>query len=261
MIAVQHAGKAAGLALYEDFHLNPNSFTFILISYGRAVFWMDHQKKIVKKGDVLLLPPAVNGYSKSIPTVLHEKYTVSFKVSDSLAAKLSILQETSCIHRKIKSYELVLKRLNDLITQWQERESYYDTLCQAILLEILVIVNREWDRKADSPETIRQINLMKNYIRSHYRNKITKETLAATIGKSPNYTATLFRRMTGQTISEYVHEVRINQALYLLKESQLTVKEIAEVLGYNDVTYFHKIFKRITGKTPAAFSKERARIL
>ncbi|MGO4371343.1 helix-turn-helix domain-containing protein, partial [Paenibacillus sp. MCAF20] len=74
---------------------------------------------------------------------------------------------------------------------------------------------------------------------------------------TPNYAATLFSKMTGQTISEYVHSVRIRTAIYMLNESLLTVSEVAAYLGYNDVSYFHKLFKKTTGSTPAQFAHNR----
>jgi len=59
--------------------------------------------------------------------------------------------------------------------------------------------------------------------------------------------------VTGQTISEYVHSIRIKTAIGLLQESELTLEEISEFLGYSDVSYFHKVFRRMTGKKPSEY--------
>src|SRR5690606_29919049 len=91
----------------------------------------------------------------------------------------------------------------------------------------------------------------------HYRTKITKDHLGDVIRKSPNYAATLFSSVTGQTISEYTHSLRIKTAMFMIKESRLTIGEISMFLGYSDVSFFNKIFKRITGKIPSEYLAER----
>lgn len=98
---------------------------------------------------------------------------------------------------------------------------------------------------------------MKRYIERHYRERVTKEELGDEINKTPNYAAALFKSMTNQTISQYVHDQRMKRAVYLLTESQLSIQEIAEFLGYRDLSYFYRIFKRITGSPPSDLLHER----
>jgi AraC-type DNA-binding domain-containing proteins len=67
----------------------------------------------------------------------------------------------------------------------------------------------------------------------------------------------LFKKITGRTISEYVHAVRVKTALYMLEESRLTVAELAEFLGYSDVSYFSRVFKQTTGVSPSEFIQQK----
>ena len=101
---------------------------------------------------------------------------------------------------------------------------------------------------------------MKSYIERHYREKITKEELGDVIGKTP-ITRGTFKSVTGQTISQYVHAQRIKRAVYLLTESRLTVQEIAVFLGYQDLSYFYRIYKRVTGTAPSDLLHERPRTI
>jgi AraC family transcriptional regulator of arabinose operon len=99
--------------------------------------------------------------------------------------------------------------------------------------------------------------MMKAHIQNRYREKITKDDLGNAAGISPSYAAALFKEVTGQTIGEYTHAVRIKTALYLLRHSRLSIADIAESLGYCDASFFHRTFKRLTGLSPSQVMQER----
>jgi AraC family transcriptional activator of pobA len=136
-------------------------------------------------------------------------------------------------------------------SQWIEKKPYYEVMGQAVLLEILTYWNRELAEKPRSSVKDRHTQAMKNYIQNHYREKVTKDDLGWAIKKSPNYAAALFSSITGLTISEFIHRIRVKNAVYMLHHSQMNVGEIAEFLGYSDTSYFHKVFKRLHGSSPS----------
>lgn len=256
MLELIHIRRDQGMDWYEENVGTGQIFTVTLITYGKVVYWIDDEKVIAEKGELLLLPGTVRYYGKTIPTVFHEKYAATFTVAAN-EAKLPILKNGSWHKQKIGRYELILDLLKTAYTEWQEELPYADVGGQAKITELLVQWSRELAEGSASPDTMSNVERMKSYIAEHYRDKITKEQLGDCIRVTPNYAATMFRRVTGQTISEYVHAVRIRTAIYMLNESLLTVSEVAAYLGYNDVSYFHKLFKRITGSTPAQLAHSR----
>lgn len=82
---------------------------------------------------------------------------------------------------------------------------------------------------------------------------LTLHSLAQNQNVSPGYLATVFKRETGKTVSEYIRERRVKHASYLLATTHLQVQTIALHCGIVDVQYFSKIFKRQTGKTPKEY--------
>jgi len=78
-------------------------------------------------------------------------------------------------------------------------------------------------------------------------------TLAAGIKVSPGYLATLFKKETGMTVSEYIRRKRIAYATHLLVTTQMQIQAVALKCGIVDVQYFSKIFKKETGKTPKEY--------
>ncbi|MGO4110999.1 helix-turn-helix domain-containing protein [Paenibacillus sp. YAF4_2] len=254
MLRLTQVRQDRGSEWFEDNNRPEGACTLVLVSYGKAVYWIDHEKVILEKGDFLYIPASQSYYGKCVPTVFHEKYVIEFTVTDS---PLPILQSSYYMKSRIGAYELILERIKTMHNEWTEKHLYADILGLAILYECLALWNRELDEGPATPAAHQQVERMKNYIMNYYPQKISKEELGEHIHKSPNYAATLFRRVTGQTISEYVHKARVKKAIYLLIDSTLTVGEIAESVGYRDLSYFQRIFKRETGKTPTAYMKDR----
>ena len=87
---------------------------------------------------------------------------------------------------------------------------------------------------------------------------LTIDNICEQIAYSKAYLFRIFKAKTGKTIMAYFTELKIKQAKQLLRENELSVKEIAEKLGFSTPDYFTKTFKRVTGFTPLAYKKRSA---
>ena len=85
------------------------------------------------------------------------------------------------------------------------------------------------------------------------REKLTLDDLAGITGGSPEYAGRLFKKMTGITFSDYLTRCRIGLACVQLKNSAVSISEIAADLGYYDLAYFDKSFKKILGISPRTY--------
>lgn len=101
----------------------------------------------------------------------------------------------------------------------------------------------------------RIVNDVKKYIQKNYADDITLLQLSELVHLNKNYLGNLFRKETGQSINEYIIEIRMAEAKELLLHTQLTAKTVAEKVGYEDERYFYKIFKKTTGYTARDFVK------
>ncbi|MCC3371734.1 AraC family transcriptional regulator [Cohnella sp. REN36] len=230
--------------------------TLVAVTYGRLVYWIGERKIILEKGDFLYLPPHTAYYAKSIPSVFHEKYVVTFALSED-ARRIPLFGDAEPAHARQGMYEWMIERLRTMQEEWSEQTPFAALRAEAILCELAVLWSRDRLREPAAPSSTRMAERMKDYVASHYRERVTKDELGACIGRTPNHAAALFKRVTGQTISAYVHAARIKTAVYLLSDSLLTVAEIAEYLGYRDVSYFQRIFKRTTGRTPTDYMSRK----
>ena len=103
------------------------------------------------------------------------------------------------------------------------------------------------------------IKKAQQYIEAHYHKSITLNDVARLIGLSPCYFSRTFSQLTGSTFQVYLTRVRIGEAKRLLTNYKFGLQEIATQVGYEDVSYFIRVFKRIVGFTPRQYAKVIAR--
>lgn len=257
MPKVEDVHQDNGAEWYEQAETGRDCYLLTLATYGKCIYWVDGERHIMERGDVLLIPANTPYYGKSVPTLTHTKTVVGFSVSEEDAGALPLLRHERPYKRRLGRYESVHDRIRVLREQWQDRPSYYELMAQSILTELLIDISREFDRGLIQSEKQRHVEHMKRHVERHYREKITKEVLAEVIDRTPNYAASLFKEVTGRTISECVHRQRMKRAVYMLEESTLNAAEVADFLGYKDVSYFYRVFKKIVGDSPSALLKDR----
>ncbi len=91
------------------------------------------------------------------------------------------------------------------------------------------------------------------HILSFYNKPINKEELAAQFSTHPSHLSRKFKEETKMTLTAFQQTLRINQAKHLLKTENLSVEEIAWTIGYDDASYFARVFKKETGRTPSQY--------
>lgn len=99
------------------------------------------------------------------------------------------------------------------------------------------------------------VEQIQNYVRQHYVDGFTSVQIQEACGLSYKYAGTLFKEVTGQTIKEYQCTLRLRKAEQLLKETNKSIAEIAQLTGFSDVFYFSKIFHRKKGCPPGEYRK------
>lgn len=94
-----------------------------------------------------------------------------------------------------------------------------------------------------------------NYMRENFPQPLTLESVAKQVFLSPFYLSHLFSDELGITFIEYLTRIRIEQAKSLLGDKSLSVQSVANKVGYDDASYFSKVFKKSTGLTPNSYRK------
>lgn len=105
-------------------------------------------------------------------------------------------------------------------------------------------------RSGSSNAAIRKI---KAIIASRYMESLTVGRIAEQVFLSPNYISLIFKKETGESVTEYLTKVRMEAAKKLLKDEDLKIVDISEMVGYENATYFSTVFKKYTGLHPQKY--------
>lgn len=103
-----------------------------------------------------------------------------------------------------------------------------------------------------------RISNILSYIDTHFTEGITLEQLAKETSMSRTYLCKCFKEITGQTLFTYLEQVRVQYACYLLQTSDLPIAVVAVEAGFDNVSYFNRVFKRCCGCTPGQYRKGKS---
>lgn len=132
---------------------------------------------------------------------------------------------------------------------------YAETMTNALMMHMLQSYCAE---KLTLPTYVGGLSKLKlqrviDYIHAHLNRDLSLKELAAIVQISPHYFAQLFKQSTRTSPHQYVIHCRIERAKKLLFQKELTIAEVAKVVGFVDQSHFHRHFKRLIGMTPKAF--------
>ncbi|UKS28784.1 response regulator [Paenibacillus sp. HWE-109] len=100
-----------------------------------------------------------------------------------------------------------------------------------------------------------QITQVLAYIRQNFEKDITVKMLAKIVVLDDTYLSNLFKKETGVNLISFIHQYRIERSLALLRETTVSIEEIARQVGFMDINYFVRIFKRYKGIAPGHYRK------
>ncbi|MBA4493829.1 helix-turn-helix domain-containing protein [Paenactinomyces guangxiensis] len=164
------------------------------------------------------------------------------------------------IHENIQWMENVLKSIQMIIQQFQRKEPVFELTIKAHLLMLVseIIKNTRSEDKPKNPHDSVKINRIKQvlqYIEQHYSEKISIRELARIIQMSEGHFSRFFKSVVRMTPVEYMNTLRINRAAKLLRETDRRIIDISMDVGFDNPSYFIKIFKQQKKCTPSQFRK------
>lgn len=240
---------------------------------GHCTYYVDFKPYEVKEGDILIIPP----------TVIHSFEQYENEVFRGVAAVFSLDMVNNngvdiCstkyfmplfnneiilpIHLRWEdelstgAREILLK----LIRCFFEKKDGYELRIKMYLFEFFsyFFENGFYTNNKKRPSNIKSAESTKSiiaYIKEHYDERITLEDLACLTNQSVYNLSHSFKKSTGQSTLEYINSYRLSIAADYLTKTDKSVLNIAIETGFNNVSYFNRVFKNKFGMTPTQYRK------
>jgi len=178
----------------------------------------------------------------------YESNSVDFKRIKGLCiTSLLLVIEKVKFHYKEKG--LVFKDYNEISKHLYEQED---------LPNLLEAIKKYTTQIIESIHTGTKDNTLYkvlDYIDIHYDKPLKLERLGEIFGYNSSYLGTIFKEFTGMSFKSYLDSIRIEMAKKYLKEGHFKVYEVAELVGYSNVDYFHSKFKKYENMSPKKYQK------
>ena len=270
----------------ESINIKDNYFLLIILSKGRLEFNIDGQKITATAPAFLCFDESENPVliSKTKaqytciyfhPTFLNVNMTFELLRSNSyndIASTHDMFLLKPFINKEyvipiidtgVEKIETSAEYMAKELTE--QRDWYWSCRGRSYFMEIIIALERMYGligyglthKKSDTTPIIKNSKLRDAvlYIESHYGDSITLSDISANAGINHTTLTSLMKEELGCTAIEYLIQYRITIAKKQLGFTDVPIKDIANMVGFKTVQHFNRIFKEITGTTPAEFRK------
>ncbi|WP_434748488.1 helix-turn-helix domain-containing protein [Paenibacillus amylolyticus] len=176
------------------------------------------------------------------PASLEDQGSLALSYGFTPNAMLSIQEKCEAVGRLLKS--------NEPLDRLQAQSIFLPLVYEVLSQKLRTLAHTESVKPNIVTEAIQ-------YIQAHYSESITAEKLAGRYDCSTSYLSRLFRNQIGLGPIEYLIHVRVHRAKQLLLKSDARIQDVASNVGYADVYYFSRLFKKYTGHSPLQFRAEQ----
>jgi len=159
-------------------------------------------------------------------------------------------------------FEYAKKAITLGVTEYLLKPVTYDEMEQVLeRLQNSMSGNRQPQRKLETsvnkfPDAHYLIQKAIALVEVSFATKLNQEDMATQLGMTPEYFSYLFHKETGIKFSDYLRDYRIEVSKNILAEHKMKINDVAYAVGYSDVKYFAKIFRKVVGETPTEYIKK-----
>lgn len=251
------------------------------ICRGVCNHWINGKEHKMVKGDIFVLPPYVvhkvrpvkgedihiigcefsaRFFNDKFNDFVKDReffdfaYLEPFMVSEEMVKpKLNLSGEVQLVSENL---------MKDMLKEFNNENKYYNMIIRADLLKLLSIVAREYSSITENKDTKDTFDRYRSaitdtikYIHDNFAEELHLEDICKYSMMSKTYFSYIFKELTGKTFTEYLISLRVQKAMELLVDTDMSTTKICYEVGFNDVTHFCRTFKKIVGVSPKYYKK------
>ena len=240
----------------------------VYVLEGTGVHYVNGTAYKVKRGDILFINfEQVHAFDKGSMRILNicikpefidreliesrnAKEMLALSMFDSFADLEHLSPVVSFAGKELVEIEDIVKHITN---EWSARNLNYQMVIKGYVLVLLNKVFRQMRNEQLIP-VVQHMNRITpdiiSYIEEHCYEKLNLTDLAQMCFYNPSYFSKMFKETFGKNLTDFIQEKRIEKAIELLKQPDISIGEIVQKVGFCDKKQFYKIFKKITGVTP-----------
>ena len=235
--------------------LHTHPFTeifFVLNGKGNFLFHRDVQS--IKTGDLIIIPPYLEHTEQSIPGMPLEYYVLGI---DGIAFQEEGRESSAQIFCNFDDHALIGALFDQIYYEVKSGGYGAELICRR-LLEVLVLRILRSSRQL-KPVPINAVRMtkecarIKEYLDANYADHITLDKLTELTHMNKYYMAHSFAKYTGLSPIQYLNRRRLEAACQLLRDTDLSISDIAGSTGFSSQSYFTQAFRKAHGVTPMKY--------
>lgn len=248
-----------------------NEAEMTLITQGHCLYQIDLVDYEVKEGDILFIPPLLL-HSVSLDNeqeLLSETYVFHMNFLGGNSTDIcSTRYLTPIMNQEISmpclitpehpAYTSLRKIISQIHTLYDESIDGYELALKALLLQTVFLLLQYSEKKAssDNGTPSDKLKLVLDYIELHYAESIAISDLAGICYFSEYHFMRFFKKHMNMTCVEYINNLRLEKAVELFEQGNSSILDVSLSVGFHNLSYFHRAFKRKYNMTPLSFIRQ-----
>lgn len=246
---------------------------FIYVLEGEGILTIDLKEYKAGKGDLIAVSPSSlhGGTGEEANPLICKVILADIEMlMGSLKDKIAKLYLLPLLEQKIKIvpfmeqgtrlYQEMKFLFEKILDKWEEQNEGVELYIKGYLIQMLAALFETKQYQEVSGRSgikeIQQIKKLIQFIEEHYSEPLSVDRLAQYAGYNRYYFMHFFKMHTGYTVTQYLNLKRTGYAAHMLEEQDWSVSEISERTGYQDVSYFIRVFAKRYGVSPLTYRKK-----
>ena len=242
-----------------DWHSVPHTHNHMELFYivgGKGQFLIQDQLHPVNANNLVIINPNVTHTEVSLNAQPLEYIVLGIDGIELVTGETSNGQFNILDH--LESVE-VSSCLRNILREMELKNTGYEDVCQAYMEILIIRLMRSIDFAVPTDPQLgignRQCAAVKRYIDLHFKEALSLDQLAEDAHMSKYYLSHAFKREYGVSPINYMITKRIEESKYLLAETDLSMSQIAQLLGFSSLSYFSQVFRRTQSLSPMEYRK------
>ena len=244
---------------HSTLHTHPFTELFYVVD-GKGEFNIQGQRFPVKANDFVIINPQVEHTELSSPDEPLEYIVLGINgLSFSNLTPVSEGGHPFSFFNLRDEQKDILRYLNAMVQEATSQSMSYELVCHN-LLEILLIKilrHQHFDLEVGKQsKATKDVSFIKHYLETYYHESIQLEDLASMTHLSRFYISHSFKKEIGMSPMEYLIAIRIKESKILLRTTNYSISQVADIVGFTTPTYFSKQFRKSTGISPTDYREQ-----